>query len=396
VDSAQLSSGFSGSLVTEETMRRHSNPAARVISAAYSSALASALKSPRRVLPVVAFLAMVVAFPAGTSAWALPAPQRTAAMEPQTVTLDGFVRGENGQAITSGAMVRLESSSGELIAQQPVTTAGQFDFAELPKLVCRLIVTASGYETYLEFIDFRRGATQFFVNVTLRPAMKIKTNTSDLPTRTDQAAPKNAQKEFGKGERALEARNLGQARTHLEKAVAIYPCYARAQASLALVLIARHDSKPAEAALRKAIQCDPDFIDSYIELGELLNGEKRYNESRPVLEEGVRRSPGAWQFHYQLGVASYGLGRNQQAEEQYRKVLALSSPPPSEVHVKLADVYIHERNFEKAYAEMQAYLTAEPKGRFAARIRNVMAQMVAAGAVQTPQATRSAPPSPQP
>jgi tetratricopeptide (TPR) repeat protein len=346
---------------------------------------------------IIAVGALLVPMLAGRGAFASPVPQIGAMTKRQTVSLDGFVRGEGGQAITSGAVVRLESDNSELIAEQPVTTAGQFDFSNLPKRRCRLIVTAPGYEKYSSYIELGRGANNFFVNVTLlRPLAKVKVNTSDLPSRTDQTAPKGAKKEFQKGDRALQARDLKKAQGHFEKAVGLYPCYARAQASLALVQIAHRDSKPAEAALRKAIECDPDFIDSYIELGELLNAEKRFSESRPVLEDGVRRSPGAWQFHYQLGVAWYGMGRNQRAEEQFRKVLELNPSPPSDIHVKLADVYTHERNFEKAYAEMQAYLTADPKGRFAARIKNVMTQMVAAGAAHPHQATRSTPLSPQP
>jgi tetratricopeptide (TPR) repeat protein len=358
---------------------------------------ARAFQFHRTLVQAIVLGTIFVSFLAGMKAFSAPVPQLSTMTKRQTVTLDGFVRDEDGHTITSGAVVRLESENNELIAQQPVTTAGQFDFSMLPKRPCRLIVTAKGYDTYSEPIDLGRGANNFFVNVILhQPRTKVRVNTSDLPSRTDQSAPKDARKEFEKGDRALQARKLGQARKHLEKAVEIYPCYARAQASLALVQIAHRDSKPAEAALRKAIQCDPDFIDSYIELGELLNAENRFSESRPVLEDGVRRSPGAWQFHYQLGVAWYGLGRDQQAEQQYRRVLEINSAPPPDVHVKLADVYVHERNFDKAYAEMQAYLTADPKGRFAARIKNVMAQMVAAGAVHPPQATRSTPVSPQP
>lgn len=333
-------------------------------------------------------------WPAETQAFAWQRSQPGAMASQQTVTLNGFVRDERGQAITSGATVRIESRYGEMIDQRPVTTAGQFEFSHIPKQMCRLVVRADGFETYSELMDLRRALDNAFVNVTLRRGTTIKKDTSDLPTRSDQEAPKGARKEFEKGDRALQARNLNKAQNHFEKAVGLYPCYARAQAGLALVLIARHDSKPAEAALRKAMKCDPDFIQSYIELGQLLNGEKRYSESRRVLEEGVRRSPAAWQFHYQLGVAYYGMGKNSLAEQQYRKVLALSAEPSAEVHVKLADVYIHERRFDKAYAEMQAYLVAEPKGRFAARVKNVMAQMVAAGAVHPPQATRTEAPQP--
>lgn len=376
-------------------MPRDAQYAVRLSWTCLTCALRDITQYQRAVLRLVAFGAFLALLAPGAEVLASPSPQMSQMGQRQTVTLSGSVRDEEGHAITSGAVVRLESNSGELVAQQPVTTAGQYGFTEIPKILCRLVVTAEGYETFSESIDLGRGSNDFFENVTLRRATKIKRDTSDLPTRSDNEAPKDAHKEFEKGERALQARKLGPARTHLAKAVEIYPCYARAQASLALVLISRHDSKPAEAALRKAIDCDPDFVDSYIVLGQLLNGEKRYEESRPVLEEGVRRSPASWQFHYQLGVAYYGMGKDDLAEQEYRKVLSLDPMAPADVHVKLADVYIHQRLFDKAYSEMQAYLTAEPKGRFADRIKSVMSQMVAAGAVRPPQAMTSEPPSRQ-
>jgi tetratricopeptide (TPR) repeat protein len=248
----------------------------------------------------------------------------------------------------------------------------------------RLIVTAEGFETWQQEIDLGEGANEYIVRITLSPLNKVKEIAALAPALTDAQAPKTARKEYEKGSRALAARQFDEARTHLEKALSEFPCYARAQTDLAVVLTERRDLQGAEAALRKAMECDPGFPDAYTQLGQLLNAEKKFAESADLLQDGLRRSPGAWQFYYQLATAHYGLKQYSQAEEEYLKVQSLNPNAPAELHVKLADVYFKENAYDKAYAEMQAYLRAEPDGRFAAKIKGIMRQMESSGAVGAP------------
>jgi len=49
--------------------------------------------------------------------------------------------------------------------------------------------------------------------------------------------------------------------------------------------------------------------------------------------------------------------------------------------VKLADVYLKKNAFDKAYSEMESYLRAEPSGRFAVKVRELMKQLESAGLV---------------
>jgi len=209
--------------------------------------------------------------------------------------------------------------------------------------------------------------------------IKVNEISTPAPALTDAQAPKTAQKEYEKGSRALAARRLDEARAHLEKALSEFPCYARAQADLAVVLTERHELQGAEAALRKAVQCDPGFPDAYTQLGQLLNAEKKFTESADLLQDGLRRSPGAWQIYYQQAIAHFSLKQYNLAEEEYLKVQSLNPNPPAEFHVKLADVYLKENAYDKAYAQMQAYLQAEPEGRFVARIKAIMRQMESSG-----------------
>jgi tetratricopeptide (TPR) repeat protein len=309
----------------------------------------------------------------------------------QTVDIRGQVQTNEGRVIPFGITVRLETGEGMLVGQRPANSNGQFEFENIQKTPHRVIITADGFEPVQRDLDLGRAANEVYLNIFLTPLSKTKTNPEVLPSRTDQQAPKDARKEHERGLEALKHNKLSQAQTHFEKAVEVYPCYARALTDLALVQSARGDNPSAEKALRKAVECDPDFIDAYAQLGWVLNAEKKYSDSLAVLQEGVRRSPASWQFYFQLGVADYGLGQYSKAEEEYLKARSLLKTPSPELYVKLADVYLKERAFNKAYTEMQGYLRAEPEGRFAPKIRELIKRMESAGLLSASQT-----PAPQP
>jgi tetratricopeptide (TPR) repeat protein len=291
----------------------------------------------------------------------------------------GQVRTEDGQVIPSGVNLRLETGEGGMVGQQPANSDGQFEFDNLRKIIYHLTATADGFQPAEKDVDLGYGANRVIVNLLLTPLTKTRQVASALPTLTDMQAPGKARKEYEKGVHALMEKDVGEARARFEAAVAIFPCYARAQTDLALALTMQHESSGAEAALKKALLCDPGYLDAYPQLGQLYNAEKKFAESETVLQQGLRHSAGAWSIYYQLGVAYYGLKEYAKAEETFLKSRSLNQSPPAELHVKLADVYLKESSYDKAYAEMQAYLRADPGGRLAAKVKNIMQQMEASG-----------------
>jgi tetratricopeptide (TPR) repeat protein len=309
-----------------------------------------------------------------------------------TIDLRGKVRTDNGQTIPFGVTVRLESTDGRLVAEQPANSNGDFDFPNILKIDYIVFVRAEGFQPFEREVNLAERANVYFLDVSLSVANKTKLNSAALPSLTDASAPKKARKELEKGAQALERRNLPAAQAHLEKAVGIYPCYARAQVLLASILGEQRNASGAEAALGKAIECDSGFLDAYVELGQLLNAEKKFKESERVLSEGIRHSPNTWQFHYQLAASYSGREQYGKAEEAYLKVQSLDPTPPPELHVKLADVYLKTKAYDKAYVQMQEYLRIEPTGRFAEKVKAIMQQMESTGALRPAQAKASEPP----
>jgi tetratricopeptide (TPR) repeat protein len=312
----------------------------------------------------------------------------------QKITLEGEVTSEAASVIGTPVLLALETSDGGLVAQQICGSDGRFEFNGLDNALYRLRVTAPGFQTLEKEVDLNGPRHNVHIDIVLLPLTKTKTMTADLPALTDEAAPRKARKEYERGSRALREKKLDQAQLHLEKAVEEYPCYARAQTDLALAFVWQKNVPSAEAALRKSISCDADYLEAYSRLGILLDNTNRYSESEKILEEGLRRFPNSWDLHYQLAAACAGLEQFDKAEEQYLKVRSLNPAPPAELHVRLADLFQRMKNYEKAYVEMQVYLKEDPNGRFADRTRTVIRKMESSGMIH-PVQTQPSPPPPQ-
>lgn len=297
----------------------------------------------------------------------------------ENVILAGQIRSPDGRVIASPVSLRLETEEGLLVQTQPANPGGQFEFTDLRKKPYRLTVMAEGFQALQQVIDMRTPGSRVFINLFLTPVGGTKSEKGPTPSLTDQQAPKKAREEYGKGMQAFSKEKYSDARSHFEKAIMEYPCFARAQTQLAVTLIYLRAATQAEASLRKSIECDPGYHEAHLVLGQLLSVEKRFDESERILTEGLRLSPGSWQFHYQLGIAHFGMGQYSKAEQDYQKVLSFNSTPPPEYHVKLADVYLAQKAYDQAYVEMQAYLQAQPNGRFAEKIRKILQEMEAAG-----------------
>ena len=314
----------------------------------------------------------------------------------RSATLEGRVRTDQGQVIPSGVQIRLETLEGEVAAEQPANSDGRFEISGIHLIAYRLTVTAPGFQVHQEEVDLSVGASRIIVNVFLSPAAKTKSAAPASMARTDAGASREARKEYEKGAHALENKKLTEAQAHFERAVADYPCYARAQMDLAFTLRGQHDLARVESALRKAVECDPDFLEPYNLLGEIFNAQGRYAESEKILREGLRRAPSVWQFYYHLAVAHFGQGQLANAEEEYSKVESLNPTPPAQLHVKLADLYLKRNAYAKAYTEMQAYLSADPGGQFAVKIKRIMREMDSSGALRSPNAEPAPPPPVKP
>jgi len=324
---------------------------------------------------------------------AFPGSPSAQVREVRTVT--GEVVTEQDTPIPSGVTVAVETRDGQPWVRVRADAEGRFEVTNLYRQTYSLTVNAEGYYPTQLYLDLKDGMGTVAVRVVMHRAPKLKAN-SAMPALTDLSAPKNARQTFHKALQALEANRLDEAREKFGRAIAEYPCYARARTGLASIEIAARDLEGAIANLREAMRCDPGFPDAFVLLGKVLNSETRFGESEEILKQGLRLSPEAWQLYDQLATAHYNQGQYDKAQEEWLRVLAIDPAPPAEVHAKLAAAYLKGGAPGKAYAEMQAYLQADPKGRFASSFRAMMPRLKASGTQGAASPRPGQPTVPQP
>jgi len=311
-------------------------------------------------------------------------------------TVTGQVVTEGEAVISSGVTIVVEMQDGRRSAEIHPDTQGRFEIPGLIRRTYTMWVTAEGFHPQELFLDLKDGGdTPVMLKIMLTRAPSAKPS-SPIPALTDLSAPKNARKLFQQGVHSLEAHHVDEARAKFQKAIAEYPCYARARTGLASIQIAARDLDGAAANLREAVRCDPGFPDAGASLGKVLNNQRKFAESEGVLNQGLRLSPDAWELYDQLATAHYNLGQYAKAQDEWLRVLALDPAPPAELHAKLAAVYIRGGAPDKAFAEMQAYLRADPKGRFASAFRAEMSRLGGQGGPATTSAEHAQPAIPNP
>jgi len=93
--------------------------------------------------------------------------------------------------------------------------------------------------------------------------------------------------------------------------------------------------RPADAvwALTEAIQVDPDRVESYHQMGRLLNEQARWAAAVVVLERGASLDPEtwvlAWAVDFELAVARWWSGQREDADATFRALLGRPDLPPA-------------------------------------------------------------------
>ncbi|HUU14749.1 MAG TPA: tetratricopeptide repeat protein, partial [Terriglobia bacterium] len=101
------------------------------------------------------------------------------------------------------------------------------------------------------------------------------------------------------------------------------------------------------------------------------------------LKSGLAIEPNSWFGHFQLGLTYFALKDYSNSADEFHRAEELD-PDFAEVHIRLANVYLRCGNPAMAFAEFESYLKKDPKGRFAAQVRETLGEMRNAGTKPPP------------
>jgi tetratricopeptide (TPR) repeat protein len=234
-----------------------------------------------------------------------------------------------------------------------------------------LEVRAPGYIPSRESIDVPDGAMQSF-DVALRPEQK-RGELSPSPSAAsaaDLAVPKEARKHLDEGmKRAKE--NPEDAAKHFQKALEIYPKFARAEAMLGVTQFQRKLLDEAEGSAKKAIAVEPGLGGAHTLLGKVYVQKQDYSAAELELLQGARLDPTSWEPPYQLARCYSGMKQYDKAM-QYALQAHQSAGAPTTTHLLMVDVYLAKQDPGNALRELEEFAKADPQSPYMPAVRKKM------------------------
>ena len=317
----------------------------------------------------VDLLLAIVAAMAALTLW-------TRALEAQQTTrIDGQVRVGTGQEESGGASVKLYDPQLGLVDAAMTDTQGRFYFQGVRPGEYTLVTSKPGYYTKEQDLKVQFAMAEQYVTVFLTAeGPLVKGKGKPQVSAAELALPSKVRDEFTRGKNELKKKKYPAALRHLKAVTDAQPQFALGFEVLGVAYYRAGDPAKAEAAFQKALQLDSKRAECYIQLGLLSYEQQRYADSERYLETGLRLEPESWFGHYQLGLTYFALENYKDSERELRKAQELD-PSFAEVHVRLGNVYLRLQNAAKALAEFEAYLHMDSRGRFAARVRQVVDEM---------------------
>jgi tetratricopeptide (TPR) repeat protein len=283
--------------------------------------------------------------------------------------ISGQVRSIDNKTVEN-VMIRVETHSGALVDQITTDSMGRFRFTRLRSGQYRVLASAGGASSGVQYIDLSRSSPRVHVLLQL---------TADAPTfasraRTgviDARVPADAKAALEKGHAALAEKKPDAAISHFKKAIEIYPEFYDAQVALAQVYVDAGEWEKAEAGFRQAVKINPNAVAAMVSLGEVYRRQKKYEEGEKVLEQAIVIDGNSWESNFTLGRIFWELKDIAKAGKYVARTIELQ-PDVAEAHLLAGNIFVRAGLPSNAVIEYEEYLRLAPKGEFAEQTKALL------------------------
>ena len=298
---------------------------------------------------------------------------------PQIVTQEQLIvriAFEDETPVPPDLRVELLSIYGSGVDIGATDTSGTVRFTQLSPARYKVRITGAGIVTTESEIDMTHSgpsATEF-VHVRRVP---LTTDAAPLAT-TDASIPPEARKEFDKASEKMDQKNWNDAKTHLERAIAIYPKYALAHNNLGLIYVNLNQGEKAVESFRTAAQLDEHLQQANLYLGHFYYDNKDYKRAEPYLLHAASAEPRNPQILTALANAQLQNGEPEQALANAQKVHSLPEPEHKKfaiAHLIAAQVLSDRGENQRAREEYRQFLREDPDSPMAARVKDALSKL---------------------
>lgn len=197
-------------------------------------------------------------------------------------------------------------------------------------------------------------------------------NAAFIPV-TELGVPSNAAREFEKASRLIAKQEWAKATERLQKGLAIYPKYAAGYNNLGAVYAHLGNTAQAREALQHAIAIDGRMAPAYVNLGRLSFLEQDYATAESQLTTAISLQPAVNADElFLLAYAQVTDHHLDQALETSREGHANFSQHAF-LHIVAANAYEQQKKIPESMSELKLYLSEEPTGPQADKVRQALA-----------------------
>jgi tetratricopeptide (TPR) repeat protein len=192
---------------------------------------------------------------------------------------------------------------------------------------------------------------------------------------------------LGEGRALLSERKWNDAKAPLEKAIALYPGYAKAGGPYLLLAAAHRELKETDAEramLQKHVALDADAIEARLRLIEIAAAARDWKAVRADAEQVLAINPLVPAPYRYLAQAAEALGERPLAIEAHRTLLLLDPLDRAEHHYRLARLLADEKQLPAARREVVQSLEEAPRYRAAHQLLLEIAGKMGPATAPTP------------
>jgi tetratricopeptide (TPR) repeat protein len=292
-----------------------------------------------------------------------------------TVSVQIVIIGEGGKMpLQEPVTVTLRNDWGDVV--RSLDTAQGFVQLDVRPGLYHLLITGSGIETY--FSDFKIDATPTrSESVYVRPKKTVvgtKESTQPVPA-IRLKIPRKAKDEYGKAENALSKRDPEAARSHLNRAIALYSDYDLAYFALGKLEMAAGHRDLARQDFQHAVKVNDAFGEAHREFAKILLADKNYAGAEPELLAALRDEPGdLWTLSF-TALTELELGKFADALACVSRVHSVKHGGYASVHLIAGKSLEALHRTEEAVNEYRQYLAEDPNGSNAFRAREALTRL---------------------
>jgi tetratricopeptide (TPR) repeat protein len=271
--------------------------------------------------------------------------------------------------------------------------AAQVVFRNLAPARYMVEVSAGGYQTVTQSVDFQVAGQIEQVYITLTPVPQAAahvSSTSSVPV----IAPK-AQKELAKILEDLRTQHNADAQRRLEKVSRSAPSYPDVNYLWGAYYSQTKDRAHAKEYWQKTLQEDPRHVFALGALAQVASDDGDLPAAIGYLERLVAVQPSSWSDYLRLAAACMAHQESEKAEKYAIRAIELGKEQAADAHLILGQIYARQKDRGKAIEELQAFLAAAPTSPRAPQVRQWIDGLRAPAPVPaTPSPSPDTPPSP--